>query len=103
MAENNSMKAPLEKTIEREYTLREKVLQGIRGYGVPILGGMGGYLIVNDPIGVSGGVVLTALIMRELEVRSFKTIPRIAEFGYITNMAVGASTGIMRLAYWIFS
>lgn len=91
-------KAKLEDIVQRECSTTQKIFQAFRGYGVPLLGGVGGYLVGNGLGGAGRGMILTSLAMAALDAE-FNLANLTAFRGYCINFALGGSTAIINELY----
>lgn len=78
----------------REYSASQEVLQAIRGYGVPLLGAVGGYMASDTVGGAGAGMALTSYGMALLESTNDQT-PRMAVRGYQLGTVLGSVMGII--------
>ena len=95
---SDQQESELEQTVQ-QHTFSQKLLQGIRGYGVPLLGALGGYAVTHGPGGAGLGMAITSGIIGGIDSDRSSPIDSITRTGYSVTAAVGCATFLVKCAY----
>ena|SRR3989344_401197 len=103
--EQEASDQPLEERVtktpsnDKKSNLTQIFGQVVQGYGIPLLGAIGGYSITKGPGGAGVGMMLTSFGMLWFAGESNESTPRITLNGYTIGLVVGATMTLMRCFY----
>ncbi len=85
-------------TDKKDYSAAENAAHFLRGYGLPTLGAIGGYMVTKNLGGASAGMMMTSFGMTILENSvQQQQCPQRTIAGYRAGVVLGAVSGILYL------